>query len=72
MRTPREIRADLAAVDDEIEGLDARSLGGLITAREYLTKLDEINERRHRLQAELAEARAAEELTPSMFEEVRA
>lgn len=72
MRTIREILADLDAVNDEIMAVHAREQAGvldhILSPAYYYAPLAA---RRRRLQAELAEARAADELTPSMFDEAR-
>ena len=74
-RTPREIRADLDKVNDELETIralgpsascDYRILKSLTARREAAEII------RRRLEAELAEARAIEAQTPDMFEEARA
>lgn len=78
MRTPREIRADLDAVNEEIEA--ARDLMEACVPlpcytgwdkadrAAYQETIDTLDRKRRRLEAELAESRAAEALTPDLFE----
>jgi hypothetical protein len=82
MRSTQDIRADISAVDDEIE-----ATRGLMDSRvplpcyatwdkedrgAYQAIIDSLKRKRARLEAELADERAVEAMTPNMFEEVRA
>lgn len=75
-RTPREIRADLDAVNDELETInDSMPYSNPVDYIKWrhLTDRQEVAEaRRRRLEAELTEARAIEAQTPDMFAEERA
>ena len=69
MRTPREIRADLDAVNEEIEATKADfRVAHDADEQEYARfGVTQLAHKRRRLEAELAGARAADALTPELF-----
>jgi hypothetical protein len=77
MRTTREIRAELDAVNEGIEAtralmedrapLPCYTRADKAVRSAYQADIDALDRKRRRLEAELAESRAADELTPPLF-----